>query len=450
MGLRKPWILVAVDDLATRRHIRRMMEDIPWAAMFASTQDSIRDLLIHNPIHALVADPPMLGRLFQTGPCARLQRIVAVVNGTGPPARSLPSTTTALVRLSDPDAVRRLYKALDGQGSAKNKIDADGAFPGFYQMVGASPIMRDVFDRIRRIAAAEETVLIQGETGTGKELAARAIHAASCRRHRPFIVMPSGAGPSSLMESSLFGHRRGAFTGAIHDRRGYLKSAQQGILLLDDIDSMDLSMQAKLLRILQDKCFTPLGSDRVVTVDVRYLATSNQDLYQLMRQGKLRQDLYYRIKVLTVEMPPLRRRAGDICLLADYFVHRLAERGGGCRRSITAGGRKLLGDYHWPGNVRQLESLIQRLWTLTDRRVFDEAAIKPHLDPAPIEMSLTDWHRAKDQIRLQMIDQALAQTGGNRTRAAARLGIHRNTLRSYLRKNIQNNGEKRSKPDPDD
>ncbi len=408
--------------------------------MFASTQGSIRDLLNHNPIHALVADPAMLAHLFEAGSCTMPRRIVAVINGAGSFARSLPSKTFQ-VRLCDPEAEKRLHQALDCSGSANTRTGDDGAFPGLHRMVAASQIMLDVFDRIRRIAAADETVLIQGETGTGKELAARAIHAASARCNGPFIVMHCGQGPSSLMESNLFGHRRGAFTGAINDRCGCLESAQQGTLLIDDIDTMDLAMQSKLLRILQDKCFAPLGSNRVIRADVRYVATSNQDLYQLMRCGRLREDLYYRVKVLAVDMPPLRRRAGDIRLLVDYFFHRLVGKGGIVRPSITSGGRNLLEGYRWPGNVRQLKSVIHRLWTLTDRQVIDEVTISTHLDPACAEGPSMDWHRASDQFRWQMIDQALAQSGGNRSRAAALLGIHRNTLRLHIQKRIQNQKE---------
>ena len=408
--------------------------------MFASTQDSIRDLLSHNPIHALVADPPILAHLFEARSCTVPLRIVAVVNGAGPCAISLPPKTFR-VRLCDQDAERRLQQALGCSRSVNTRIGDDGAFPGVDRMVGASKIMLEVFDRIRRIAAADETVLIQGETGTGKELAARAIHAASARRNGPFIVMHCGQGPSSLMESNLFGHRRGAFTGAINDRCGCLESAQQGTLLIDDIDTMDLAMQAKLLRILQDKCFAPLGSNRVIRADVRYVATSNQDLYQLMRCGRLREDLYYRVKVLTVDMPPLRRRTGDICMLVDYFFHRLVGNGSAVHRSITSSGRNLLEGYRWPGNVRQLKSVIHRLWTLTDRQAIDQVTILPHLDPAYVEVSSMDWHRASDQFRWQMIGQALAQSGGNRNRAAALLGIHRNTLRLYIQKRIQTQKE---------
>ncbi len=432
-----------MDDPATRQDIRRIMEALPEAVMFASNQTSTLDLLIHNPIHALVADPPMLARLASLAPATGPARIVAVVNGRRSPAEALPPSV-ALVSLSDPDAPLRLHRAILWEAGTPAATGVLGGCPGFATMVGASPIMQETFERIQRIAAGEETVLIHGETGTGKELAARAIHAASARHQGSFAVMHRGNGPSSLLESYLFGHRRGAFTGASRDRRGCLESAQHGTLLIDDLDTLDLTMQAKLLRLLQDKCFTPLGSNRVIRADVRYLATSNKDLGELVRRGELRQDLYYRIKVLTLEMPPLRRRAGDIPWLVRHFMSRSTRNG---RRTITPSGYDLLARYPWPGNVRELESVIHRICAFSDAARIEAADIQPHLESARWDPPPTDWAQAAAEFKSQLVDEAMAQSGGNITQAAARLGIHRNTLRAYLKRRTTGRTKPHFSPD---
>ena len=417
---------MAVADNKIRRHIKGMINTSNRVVVFASTSCAARDTLRHNAIMTLVADPPILATLALPGASDRPRRVVAVVDGARPPTLPLPAAVS-LVRLTDADASQRFFRAIGTPvpGSA-------GPFPGLGPLVGASPVMQCVFEQIRRVAASESTVLIQGESGTGKALAARAVHDFSPRRRQPFMVLNCATIPSGLMESTLFGHRRGAFTGASGDRPGCLETARGGTVFLDDIDAMDRVLQAKLLRILDDKRFEPLGSQRVIQADVRFVAATNRNLVQLVRAGAMREDLYYRLQVLPVEMPPLRQRVEDIALLTDYFIAQRS-RASGCHvRCLTPSGRRLLARHRWPGNVRELRNLVERLLTFTDAPAIDAAAVQSQLDPTGSDLPFQNWQDATRLFQRQLIDQALKHTGGNRTRAAALLGIHRNTLTAHL------------------
>ena len=417
---------MAVADNKIRRHIKGMMGTATGVVVFASTSGAARDTLRHNAIMTLVADPPILATLPLPGASDRPRRVVAVVDGARPPTLPLPAAVS-LVRLNDANASQRFFRAI---GTPVPR--SAGQFPGFGPLVGVSPVMRCVFEQIRRVAASDSTVLIQGESGTGKALAAQAVHDFSPRRRLPFMVLSCATIPSGLMESTLFGHRRGAFTGASGDRPGFLETARGGTVFLDDIDAMDSVLQAKLLRILEDKRFEPLGSHRVIQADVRFVAATNRNLAQLVRAGAMREDLYYRLQVLPVEMPPLRKRIEDIALLADYFVAQLTRASGCPVRPLTPSGRHLLASHHWPGNVRELRNLVERLLTFTDAPVIDAAAVQSQLGSTWSELPPQNWQAATRLFQRQLIDQALKHAGGNRTRAAALLGIHRNTLTAHL------------------
>ena len=294
-------------------------------------------------------------------------------------------------------------------------------------MVGRTPEMQNVLQLIATVAPSDGTVLIQGESGTGKELVARAIHDQSGRAQNPFVVINCGAIPSTLMESELFGHRRGAFTGASADCAGKLEIANTGTVFLDDIDSLSIKMQAKLLRVIQQKEFERIGTHRIIKADIRIIASSNQDLLSLVEQNHFRQDLYYRLNVLPIALPPLRERMADIPLLLDHFLRAYAKRRGGAVKRLTPAAVDHLSAYHWPGNVRELENFVERICTINPKApsAWPISPLWRSSAPRGRNFSLREAVQAFEK---QYIQGVLAATNGNKTDAARRLGIHRNTL----------------------
>ncbi len=321
-------------------------------------------------------------------------------------------------------------------------------------LFGADPRLLDVLDTIRSVADTSSTVLIAGETGTGKELVARAVHQGSGRRSGPFVPLNCAAIPESLIESELFGHTRGAFTGAMVAREGRIAAAHEGTLFLDEIGDMPLPAQAKLLRVLQDRQVVPVGSDRAVPVDVRIVAATHRDLEAMVEEGTFRADLYFRLSVIRIELPPLRERKGDIVPLAQRFVERANEATGRRVSAIDAGAAQLLRDHEWKGNVRELYNVVERAVVmkksgvltagdihLPGKRAASKTAAARASAPAiaPVSSSSTlieelNLKSAVDTVERKLIQMALEKSGGNRTEAAALLGLNRTTLVEKLRK----------------
>jgi DNA-binding NtrC family response regulator len=301
----------------------------------------------------------------------------------------------------------------------------------FEEMVSESENMKRVFDLIATVSKSDGTVLIQGESGTGKELVARAIHNLSPRSHQPLVVINCAVIPAALMESEIFGHNKGAFTGADKARIGKLEIADKGTVFLDDIDAAETNMQAKLLRVIQEKEFERLGGAKVLKADVRFVAASNKVLKDLISKNQFREDLYYRLNVFPITLPPLRERKSDIPLLLNHFLEILAKKSGQPSKRFSDRATKVLIDYDWPGNVRELQNIVQRLFTTTKGAVIRIKDISPFdIDQRDIkDVSLKE---AVNLFEQQYIAEALDQEGGNRNKAAERLGIHRNTLRAKI------------------
>jgi DNA-binding NtrC family response regulator len=290
------------------------------------------------------------------------------------------------------------------------------------EMIGSSPGMVDIYKKVSRVAPTDATVIIEGETGTGKELVARMIHRFSLRAKQPFVAVDCAAIAPSLLESELFGAMRGAFTGADRDRAGVFEAANRGTVFLDEIGDIEMNFQASLLRFLQEREIRPVGASRSKEVDVRVIAATNRDLQRMVDEKKFREDLWYRLNTVRIVMPPLRERRGDIPLLARHYVNKYNAR---YNREVKLmdSGVKALQDYTWPGNVRQLQHVIERLTILADRidgeTVFDALTAMESREK-PVE-TLADVQ--EDQIR-----QVLKATGGNKSKAAQILGIERKTL----------------------
>jgi formate hydrogenlyase transcriptional activator len=297
-------------------------------------------------------------------------------------------------------------------------------------LIGSSDYMKDLKDTIRRVAKTDSTVLITGESGTGKELVARSVHQLSARRDKSFIKLNCAAVPSGLLESELFGHEKGAFTGAINQKVGRLELADRGTLFLDEVGELPLELQPKLLRVLQDREFERLGGVRTLHVDVRIISATNRDLQKDVADKKFREDLFYRLNVFPIQLPPLRERRSDIRILVDHFVKKYAARMGRHIDDIPPKTMELLQNWNWPGNVRELENMIERMVILSKDRV---------LAPPPVELEgLQDFAEDKlAEMEREHIIRVLRETNGvlsGADGAASRLGIKRTTLQSMLKR----------------
>jgi two-component system response regulator AtoC len=306
-----------------------------------------------------------------------------------------------------------------------------------YGIIGRSRPIRDVITRAELVAESKSTVLVTGETGTGKELVARAIHARSAQRNMPMIKVNCAAIPETLLESELFGHVRGAFTGASFTKKGRFALAEGGTIFLDEIGTVALSVQAKLLRVLQDREFEPLGAERTQRVDVRVIAATNRDLRQLVAEGKFLEDLFYRLNVIPIEMPPLRERREDVPLLVDHFVQRFSERTGKRIDGVEEKAMAELSGYGWPGNVRELENTIERAVVLSTGALLTSQSVwlmSATTTPAAAAVPSLRLHQNLEWAERETMRRALEQARGVKKDAAELMGISQRALSHYLAK----------------
>jgi two-component system response regulator PilR (NtrC family) len=338
-----------------------------------------------------------------------------------------------------------VQKALDRgrlvQENQQLKRALDHKF-GFESIIGHSKPMTEIFELVQRSAPSNASILVRGESGTGKELIARAIHQNSARKNRAFVPIHAGAIPDTLLESHLFGHVRGAFTGAISDKKGMFLLADGGTLFLDEIGNLSLELQSKLLRVLQERELMPVGSTRNVKVDVRLICATNADLEQMMRTGSFREDLYYRLNVIEVCLPPLRRRTGDLPLLLDYFLRKFEQANQRCVSVVSPDVLSTLERYPWPGNVRELENLVERLVILAK-----DGQITAQLLPAnfastsgveanaskPVDLTVP-LAKQIQELERRLVQYALETTGGVQKQAAELLGMKNTTLSEMMKR----------------
>ena len=308
---------------------------------------------------------------------------------------------------------------------------------GDYGIIGRSRPIRDVIARAELVAESKSTVLLSGETGTGKELVARAIHARSAQRAMPMIKVNCAAIPETLLESELFGHVRGAFTGAAFTKKGRFALADGGTIFLDEIGTVSLAVQAKLLRVLQDREFEPLGSERTLRVDLRVIAATNRDLTRLVSEGRFLEDLFYRLNVIPIVMPPLRERREDIPMLVEHFVRRFAERTGKAIEGVDERAMVELSRYDWPGNVRELENTIERAVVLSTGPLLTAASVwlmSATATPATAAVPSLKLHQNLEWAERETMRRALEQARGVKKDAAELMGISQRALSHYLAK----------------
>ncbi len=327
----------------------------------------------------------------------------------------------------------------DENRSLRSALREQGAFTG---IVGKSPRIQQVFSLISQAAPSRSTILVVGESGTGKELVAKAIHANSPRADRAFVVVNSGSLPHDLLESNLFGHVKGAFTGAVYSKKGLFELADKGTLFFDEIGTVPLETQAKLLRVMQEREFMRLGGVETLKVDVRIVAATNVDLRHMVEEGRFREDLYYRLNVISVQLPPLRQRKEDIPALVQHFVHKYAVENGKTVREVHPAALQLLMDYDWPGNVRELENVIERGVVLARGEVIDRELIPEHVRPGggphvpqiAVPPEGINLREVLAGFERRVIESTLEATGGVQKEAARRLGLKPTTLNEMIKR----------------
>jgi len=367
-------------------------------------------------LHAARKQNPLCAVILMTGR-GSMETVMAATEGGAFEYLAKPFEMAQMI-----DTIRRAEKSLDAE-EEEDEATAIDDLPDT-EMIGSSPRMIEIYKTLSRVAPTDATVLIEGETGTGKELIAAMIHRNSKRAQQAFVPVDCGAIAPSLLESELFGTLRGAYTGADRDRMGVFEAAHNGTVFLDEIGDIDLGFQLKLLRFLQEREVRPLGSARAKKVDVRVIAATNKDVQKMVEEGKFREDLWYRLNVVRLTVPPLCERASDIPLLVHYFLKRYNQRYN-LDAKIIASGMKVMEDYSWPGNIRQLQHMMERLTILAPAGRIDSAVVQNAIEQMDSRdhgsESLADTET--DQIR-----RVLTATSGNKSRAAKILGIERKTL----------------------
>ncbi|XMR38681.1 sigma-54-dependent response regulator transcription factor ZraR [Escherichia coli] len=342
--------------------------------------------------------------------------------------------TGALDYLIKPLDFDNLQATLEKALAHTHSIDAEtpAVTASQFGMVGKSPAMQHLLSEIALVAPSEATVLIHGDSGTGKELVARAIHASSARSEKPLVTLNCAALNESLLESELFGHEKGAFTGADKRREGRFVEADGGTLFLDEIGDISPMMQVRLLRAIQEREVQRVGSNQIISVDVRLIAATHRDLAAEVNAGRFRQDLYYRLNVVAIEVPSLRQRREDIPLLAGHFLQRFAERNRKAVKGFTPQAMDLLIHYDWPGNIRELENAVERAVVLLTGEYISERELPLAIASTPIPLGQSQDIQPLVEVEKEVILAALEKTGGNKTEAARQLGITRKTLLAKL------------------
>jgi DNA-binding NtrC family response regulator len=455
-------LLLVDDEAALRSVIAERLLEHGFEVTEADSGERALELLSHFAFDVVISDlrlPGMDGRQVIEAALERYPGIIAiVVTGYG----TVKDAVDAIKRgaadfVAKPfqfeELLHVLHTALE-QRRLKNenaylRQQLDQRY-GLGAMIGRSQRMRALFQLIETVAPTPTTILINGETGTGKEMVARAIHQSSPRRPQRFVALNCSAIPETLLEAELFGHVRGAFTGAVGTRLGRIEQADRGTLFLDEVGTMAMPLQMKLLRVLQEREFERIGDGKPIKVDVRIVAATNSDLAKMVKEGTFREDLYYRLNVIQVELPPLRDRKEDIPLLVQHFVEKYAAsvmkpqtNGGDARVLVSQDAMRRMMAYHWPGNVRQLENAVERaIALLAGRTAIEVADLPPEIQAAsaPVTPSLdfpetgVDLPTIVEQIERELIGQALSRTGGNKAAAAGLLNLKRTTLVEKLKR----------------
>jgi two-component system, NtrC family, response regulator AtoC len=451
-------LLLVDDEVAFREVIAERLTDAGFSVVQAGSGEAALEQLQRFAFDILITDlrlPGATGRDVLNEALSRYPSIIAIViTGFGTVREAVDVTKQGAEGfISKPFLFEELLHELNA-ALEKRRLRAENAYLreqlhdrfGIDGIVGRTPVMMTFFELLRTVAATPSTVMITGETGTGKELAARAIHDASPRQSQRFVALNCSAIPETLLEAELFGHVRGAFTGAVANRQGRIEQAHRGTLFLDEVGTMSAALQSKLLRVLQAREFERVGDSQTIRVDVRVIAATNSDLKRMVEEGTFREDLFYRLNVIPVRLPALRERRADIPLLAQHFLDRFATQNPARGRvTLEQDAQQILMAFEWPGNVRQLENVIERSYALSPGKTRLTSAelpeeVRPVVSPAtsPAEIVFPDAGLDMEQIVSEfehaLIRRALDRASGNKRLAAELLHLKRTTLIEKLKR----------------
>jgi nitrogen regulation protein NR(I) len=461
-------ILIVDDDPQLRNSFEKLLAEEGHSVKGAASGETGLEILSSDPPDLVILDVrlPGMNGLETFKAIHRIEPKLPVVimtaygtTETAIEATKLGAYDYVLKPFDIPEMLALVNQALNAGRMMQSKVEMDASLETAAEeaIIGRSRSMQELYKAVGRVAPTDATVLVRGESGTGKELVARAIYQHSLRSNKSFLVINCVAIPDTLLESELFGFEKGAFTGAHHRRVGKIEQANGGTIFLDEIGDMPFNVQAKILRLLQERSIERLGGREPIPVDVRIIAATNRDLEAALSNGRFREDLYYRLNVVTLRLPPLRDRREDVTLLADYFVHRFTTEMVMENHGITPEAKAILRRHPWPGNVRELANTIQKSLIFCrggpigpddiSRAISENGAAGPSEDIAEIDL-IRKWiqgilssgkspelfNQVIDQIASMLISEALQRTGGNRSRAADLLGLSRPTLLSKIEK----------------
>lgn len=460
--MKREKILVADDDAVIREGLRRILTMEGYEVETVSNGRAALERLKDESFRLLITDLKMPGmsgiEVLQSIRSCQPELPVVLITGyaaidNAVEAMKHGATDYLAKPFGNEEIVAKVRTALDNRAVLLDEIYLRRELSethGFDRLVGESVEMKKVYQRILQVAAAESTILISGESGTGKELVARAIHAHSPRRHQTFVAVDCTALAENLLESELFGHVKGSFTGATQTKRGLFEIADGGTLLLDEIGNLSLTTQAKLLRVLQERVVTPIGGTKPIAIDIRLITATNVNLRELIKLGRFREDLFFRLNIIPIELPPLRERKGDLMLLAGQFLKSFAEENGKELRGFCPDVMESLKNYHFPGNVRELENLIERAVVLSTGPLIqrqdlempgDDLAEHATVDPE-VPQDANELKERKRMLREQAVVplerafllNALERNDWNITRAADEVGMQRPNFQAMLKK----------------
>ena len=444
----KPTLLIVDDEKPSREGLRAALEG-QYEVSLAEDAISARRLLEEERFDVMLSDLRMTGedgmKLIQHAKALSRPPVCILMTAYGSEELAVQAMKQGADdyiskgRLQLDELEMRLAKLLRARGLERENVSLQQQLDeryGLHEIVGDSPALREVLETIKQVAPSRATILIEGESGTGKELVARAIHTLSPRAKSPFLAVHCAALSSNLLESELFGHERGAFTGAVERRQGRFESADGGTLFLDEIGEIDPSVQVKILRVLETREFERVGGNRVVQTDVRLVAATNRSLRQMAKEGTFREDLFYRLNVITLHIPPLRDRPGDVALLAAHFLQRHARENGKKLSGFAPEVMEIFRRYRWPGNIRELGNAIHRMVVLARGERLEKEDLPPEMMVESGE-SLPGAKGVPDTLNLaeverRLVTRALRQTDQNITQAAELLGLSRRTLHRKL------------------
>ena len=449
-------LLIVDDEAALREAIAERLGDHGFVVEQAASGEEALERLASFAFDILITDlrlPGIDGRKVLDSAVERYPEIIAIViTGFGTVKDAVEAikqgASDFITKPFQFDALMHVLKSAVEQrrlrsenAYLRSQLEQRYRFDG---IIGRSQPMRELFDLLETVASTSSTVLVTGETGTGKELAARALHHNSTRRANRFVALNCSAIPETLLEAELFGHVRGAFTGAVANRQGRLEQAHRGTLFLDEVGTMSPALQAKLLRVLQEREFERVGDSHTVKIDVRVIAATHSDLGRMVAEGSFREDLFYRLNVIPVRMPPLRERRDDIPLLVQHFLERLAADGGRPPLTVSQEAMRCLMAHPWPGNVRQLENAIERAVAFSKGRAqLDVADLASDIQNQPVVQNASDvafpdegldLARYVEAVELSLIRRSLERTRGNKRQAARLLNLKRTTLIEKLKR----------------